>query len=203
MQRSGSPTDTRIVRCPCDVARKDGLAFIVGVPRRPYDVTGKDVPTVEAGIVGRPYGIVDVNFTPADAGATSTDAQNPLAAAIKRSRDYSDDCRSLESMLELLFFPASTQSQQSFKLLIDYSHSILLTSHEHLQGMEAKARRREEAQREAEQWKVEAARRQALRDIEKQHKFIEKVAHATNACSKELFRQRWTTYVIKQARERL
>ena len=69
--------------------------------------------------------------------------------------------------------------------------------------MEAKARRREEARREAEQWKVEVACRQALHDVEKRHKLVEEEAHATDAYSKELFRQQWTTDAIKEVGERL
>ena len=48
-------------------------------------------------------------------------------------------------------------------------------------------KRRKEAQREAEQRKVEATRRQTLRDIEKRCKLAKKEARVADPHSKELF----------------
>ena len=160
MQCNGSPIDAGIARHPCGIAGGDGRASKAGIPRCCYGIAGGDEPAFEPSIPGRPCGIIGgdvacacywsrhrrapcsvtgMNFTPPNAsvighpcGAAFTNVQNPLATTVEHSGDYSDDIRSLESMLELPLFPTPTRSQQSFEPLIDYSHNILLTNHEYL-----------------------------------------------------------------------
>ena len=67
-------------------------------------------------------------------------------------------------MLQLLSIPIAPPSRRTSKPLVDYSRNILLTSHEYLQTIEAKAKKREEVRKETERRKVEAAKWQLEQD---------------------------------------
>ena len=87
--------------------------------------------------------------------------------------------------------------------LVDYSHSLLLTSEDYIATLEEKSRRREEVQVQTQICREQAQQCRREKEEEKLRKNLERAKREAQKESRAVFKARWSKEAIRQAGERM
>jgi hypothetical protein len=128
--------------------------------------------------------------------------QTPTGGGGSSSADTRHGQLQTSQFFELPQLPAQRRHHQT-EPLVDYTKSIIMTSEEYIQAMEAKAARKEALEHEKDQRRLEAERTRGKRAEEKRKAESQKIEKRQDRAARKAFNERWSPSAIAKAGEDL